>query len=127
MRKIAILTNKAPRPAGNYSQAISTRNFIFLSGQIGLSPKSGKLCSNDFHQQLSQVFLNLAAVCESSGYSLNDIAKMTVYLTDLSNSQILNATIEKFFCEPYPARAVIGASMLPFDSLVEIEAIIEKT
>lgn len=126
MKKIAILTDRAPKPAGNYSQAISTRNFIFLSGQIGLMPDSGKLCSDAFGKQLNQVFSNLAAVCESCGYSLNHIAKMTVYLTDINNSKILNDEIEKLFCAPYPARSVVGVSKLPLDSLVEIEAIIEK-
>ena len=126
MIKIAISTNEAPRPVGSYSQAISTKNFIFISGQIGLEPKSGKMCSKTFEKQLNQVFLNLSAICKGSGHTVNDIAKLTVYLSDLDNTQALNLAIPKFFAEPYPARAVIGVSNLPLEALVEIEAIIEK-
>ena len=67
MRKIAISTNDAPKPVGNYSQAISTKNSIFISGQIGLEPKTGKICSSEFESQLNQVFQNLSAICEGSG------------------------------------------------------------
>ena len=126
MRKIAISTNDAPRPVGNYSQAISTKNSIFISGQIGLEPKTGKICSSEFESQLNQVFQNLSAICEGSGHTLDDIAKMTVYLSDLNNTQKLNLLIPKFFNNPYPARAVVGASRLPLNALVEIDAIIEK-
>ena len=126
MRKIAISTNEAPRPVGNYSQAISTQNLIFISGQIGLEPKTGRICSSEFEKQLNQVFQNLSAICEGSGHTLDDIAKMTVYLSDLNNTQTLNLLIPKFFNTPYPARAVVGASKLPLDALVEIDAIIEK-
>lgn len=127
MRKIAISTNEAPRPVGNYSQAISTQNLVFISGQIGLEPKTGKICSSKFEKQLNQVFQNLSAICKGSGHTLNDIAKMTVYLSDLNDTQALNQLIPKFFNNPFPARAVVGASKLPLDALVEIEAIIEKT
>ena len=127
MRKIAISTNDAPKPVGNYSQAISTKNSIFISGQIGLEPKTGKICSSEFESQLNQVFQNLSAICEGSGHTLDDIAKMTVYLSDLNNTQKLNLLIPKFFNNPYPARAVVGASRLPLNALVEIDAIIEKT
>ena len=126
MRKIAISTNDAPKPVGNYSQAISTKNSIFISGQIGLEPKTGKICSSEFESQLNQVFQNLSAICEGSGHTLDDIAKMTVYLSDLNNTQKLNLLIPKFFNNPYPARAVVGASRLPLNALVEIVAIIEK-
>ena len=126
MSKIAISTNKAPRPVGSYSQAISTKNFIFISGQIGLDSKSGKMCSMVFEEQLNQVFQNLSAICISSGYTMNDIAKLTVFLLNLNDTKTLNLAISKFFTGPYPARSVIGASKLPLDALVEIEAVIEK-
>ena len=100
MRKIAISTNDAPKPVGNYSQAISTKNSIFISGQIGLEPKTGKICSSEFESQLNQVFQNLSAICEGSGHTLDDIAKMTVYLSDLNNTQKLNLLIPKFFNNP---------------------------
>tara|TARA_Y200000002_G_C22256858_1_gene486250 strand:- start:153 stop:536 length:384 start_codon:yes stop_codon:yes gene_type:complete len=126
MTKIAISTNGAPSPVGSYSQAISTKDLIFVSGQIGLEPKSGLMCSMDFEKQLNQVFLNLSAICEGSGHTLNDIAKLTVYLSDLNDIQALNLAIPKFFVDPYPARAVVGTTSLPLNALVEIEAIIEK-
>ena len=126
MGKIAISTNKAPNPVGNYSQAVSSKDFIFISGQIGIIPDSGKLCSQDFKEQLNQVFLNISAICASCGCNLDDVIKMTVYLTDLTTTQILNKSIEEFFCQPYPARAVVGASNLPLGSLVEIETVVEK-
>jgi reactive intermediate/imine deaminase len=84
-----------------------------------------KLVEGSFEQQISRVFENLKAVAEAAGGSLADVAKLTVYLTDLANYPTVNEVIPRFFEEPFPARAVIGVAALPLGVAVEIEAIAE--
>ena len=120
MRKIAISTNDAPKPVGNYSQAISTKNSIFISGQIGLEPKTGKICSSEFEKQLNQVFQNLSAICEGSGHTLDDIAKMTVYLSDLNNTQKLNLLIPKFLITPIQQELWLAHQDFPLTRLLRL-------
>ncbi len=111
------------QPIGAYSPAVKAGNLIFLSGQIPLNPANMMLCSNNIAEQVSQVFQNLAALCEEHNGSLHKIVKLTVYLIDLTNVKLVNEIIEKLWQDNYPARAVIGVSALPRDSLIEVEAI----
>lgn len=118
-----IHTEAAPKAIGTYSQAIQVNNLVFLSGQIGIAANQSVLVSDDFELQAQQVLKNLEAVCEASGGSLNDIAKITVYLTDLSNFGTLNKLMEKSFAAPYPARATVEVKQLPKQAKIEIDAI----
>ena len=118
-----ISTDKAPAAIGTYSQAVATGQLVFISGQIPLDPESMTLVSDDVTAQTRQVFDNLAAVAEAAGGSLNDLVKLTVYLLDLGNFQIVNEVMAERFSEPYPARAAIGVAGLPKDAAVEVEAI----
>ncbi|MBA2656946.1 MAG: RidA family protein [Tatlockia sp.] len=119
----AIHTDLAPASIGTYSQAIRCNDTVYLSGQIPLDPQTMQLCSIDIRLQINQVFDNLAAVCEAAGGSLAKIAKLNVYLTDLNHFPLVNEAMARYFSEPYPARAAIGISALPRDSLIEIDGI----
>ena len=118
-----IHTDLAPKAIGTYSQAIRCGNTVYLSGQIPLNPETMQLCDEDIKLQIAQVFENLSAVCEAAGGSLSHIAKLTIYLTDMTNFHMINDAMTRYFLDPYPARVVIGVSELPRGSKVEVDAI----
>ena len=122
--KLSIKTPDAPQAIGPYSQAIKKGSLVFLSGQIPLVPGTAELVGTDLAEQTQQVFKNLQTVAEASGGGLNDIVKLTIYLTDLSAFAIVNEIMASYFIEPYPARATIEISALPKSALVEVEAIL---
>ena len=123
--KKTISTDLAPAAIGTYSQAVETSGrLVFLSGQIPLDPGSMELVSDDVAEQTEQVFRNLAAVAEAAGGTLDDLAKLTVFLTDLSDFGTVNEVMAKHVNEPYPARAAVGISELPRGASVEIEGIL---
>lgn len=121
--KQVIKTQQAPEPIGAYSQAIKAGNTVYLSGQIPLDPHSGELIISNIEAQTEQVFKNMTAVAEAAGGSLNHMVKLTIFLTDLANFPIVNATMAKYFNEPYPARSTVEISALPKGVAVEIEGI----
>ncbi|BFM18635.1 RidA family protein [Maricurvus nonylphenolicus] len=121
--KAIIHTDNAPEAIGTYSQAVKTGNTVYLSGQIALDPQKMELVSEDFAEQAHQVFKNLSAVCEASGGSLNDIVKLNLFLTDLSNFPIVNEIMSQYFAEPYPARAAVGVKELPKGAIVEADGV----
>ena len=126
MEKEIIKTDKAPAAIGTYSQAIKVRaNLLtFVSGQIPLDPTSGELIGGDFDEQAHQAFINLRAIIEESGGRMSNCVKINAYLTDLENFAEFNIVMAHYFAEPFPARAAVGVSSLPKNSLVEIEAIV---
>lgn len=121
--KTPISTDRAPAAIGTYSQAIRSGDTIYLSGQIPLDPETMEFVGTAPAAQIHQVFRNLSAVCEAAGGSLNDIVRLSVYLTDLGNFAMVNEIMAEYFSEPYPARAAIGVAALPRDALVEMDAI----
>ena len=124
MNRRRIHTDNAPKAIGTYSQAVQTGETVYLSGQVPLDPATMKVVDGPIEQQIEQVFKNLRAVAEAAGGSMANIAKLTVYLTDLGNFSQVNEVMARFFEEPYPARAVIGAASLPLGVPVEIDAIL---
>ncbi len=124
MTRSIISTEKAPQAIGTYSQAVKIDNTVYLSGQIPLVPETMELVEGDMRVQISQVFNNLTAVAEASGGSLADVAKLNIYLTDLSHFPLVNEVMSEFFSEPYPARAAVGVAELPKASLVEMDAVL---
>lgn len=120
--KEAIQTKNAPLPAGTYSQAIKVGNTVYLAGQIPTDPHTNELVTGT-EAQFDQVFKNMAAVAEAAGGKLDQIVKLTVYLLDFGHFPLVNATMAKYFSEPYPARTTIGVATLPKNAIVEIEAI----
>ena len=123
MAKQIIATDNAPGAIGAYSQAVKVGDTVYLSGQIPLDPKTMEVVDGGVEAQIKQVFTNLAAVCEAAGGSLEDIVKLTVYLTDLGDFAKVNEAMAGFFEAPYPARAAIGVAQLPKDVPVEVEGV----
>ncbi len=123
MSRQVIHTENAPAAIGTYSQAILVGETLYLSGQIGLDPYSMELVEG-IEAQIRRVFDNLKAVCEAAGGSLADIAKLNIFLTDLSNFQLVNQIMGEYFAQPYPARAALGVASLPKGALVEMDGVV---
>lgn len=123
MTKEIIYTDEAPQAIGTYSQAVKSGQTVYLSGQIPLVPGSGDLVKGDIRTQITRVIENLRAVAVAAQGSLDDIAKLNVYLTDLSHFPLINEVMAEFFSEPYPARAAVGVAALPKGADVEMDAI----
>ena len=116
----------APAAIGPYSQAIDAGDFVFLSGQVPIDPKTGELVTGDISVQTDRVLDNLGAVLEAAGCSFADVVKTTIYLMDLGDFQAVNATYAKRFGETPPARAPVQVAALPKGARVEIDAIAKK-
>lgn len=123
MRQI-IHTEAAPKAIGIYSQAVRCGNTVYLSGQIPLDPATGELVGGDIQAEVERAFANLRAVCEAAGGSLDRLAKVNVFLTDLAHFPVVNAVMERLFTAPYPARAAIGVAQLPRGARVEVDGIL---
>jgi len=128
MLKRAIHTDAAPKAIGPYSQAMHCGDTVYLSGQIGLDPATMELVTG-VEPQIRRVFENLKAVATAAGGGLDDVVRLTVYLTDLGNFTRFNEIMASYFTAPYPARATLGVASLPRGAHVEIDAImvLEKT
>lgn len=127
MSRTIIQTDKAPQAIGTYSQAVKCNNTVYMSGQIPLVPETMVLVEGDMEVQISRVFDNLQAVAQAAGGSLQDIAKLNIFLTDLNNFALVNEVMARYFKQPYPARAAIGVASLPKGAEVEMDAVMELT
>lgn len=125
MSKVIISTDKAPAAIGTYSQAVKIGTTVYLSGQIPLVPATMQMVSENFAEQTQQVFENLTAVCQAAGGSLNDMVKVSIFLTDLSNFATVNEIMSKYFSAPFPARAAVQVSALPRGAQIEIDGVME--
>ncbi len=127
MQRQIIHTDKAPAAVGTYSQAVKVNtgssSTVYVSGQIGLDPKTMVL-KEGFRAQAEQVMDNLTAICIEAGGSLADVVKFNVSLTDLADFNALNELFVERLSEPYPARAAVQVAALPKGAVVEIEAIL---
>ena len=121
--KIVITSGNAPAALGPYSQGIRVGDFIFLSGQIGLNPKTGDVVSGGIKEQTDQVFKNISSVLDVAGSGLYQIVKTTVFMKSLADFGDMNAVYGKYFVESPPARSTVEVTRLPKDVLVEIECI----
>jgi len=126
MSKDIISTDKAPQAIGTYSQAIGHGSLVFLSGQIPLDPASMEVVTGGIENQIRRVFDNLAAVCAAAGGSLDDIVKLTVFLTDMGDFPQVNTIMGQYFTAPYPARAAVQVAALPKGVNVEMDAILAR-
>ena len=123
MEKSSIQTDAAPKAIGTYSQAVRAGETVYLSGQIGLDPASMQLAEG-IEAQIVRVFENLKAVANAAGGGLDNVVKLTVFLTDLGHFARVNEIMAKYFHEPYPARAAVGVATLPRGALVEMDAVL---
>jgi len=126
MSKEIISTDKAPQAIGTYSQAVRHGGLVFLSGQIPLDPASMEVVPGGIENQIRRVFDNLAAVCAAAGGSLDDIVKLTVFLTDMGDFPQVNTIMGQYFTAPYPARAAVQVAALPKGVNVEMDAILAR-
>jgi 2-iminobutanoate/2-iminopropanoate deaminase len=123
MGKKVIQTEKAPKPIGPYSQAIRAGNFIFLSGQIPIDPKTEELVKGDIRQQTRQVLENIRGVLESQGLGMQDVVKVTIFLKDMGSFNQMNEVYATYFSSSPPARSTVEVAKLPRNAEIEIEAI----
>ena len=124
MPRLPVATGHAPAAIGPYSQAVQSGRTVYLSGQIPLDPVTGQLVEGDIAAQARRVFDNLRAVCEAAGGSLDDVARVGIYLMDLEDFAAVNAVMAEAFTAPYPARSTIQVSGLPRGARVEVDAIL---
>ena len=124
MSKTPIHSDKAPAAIGTYSQAIRHGNTVYLSGQIPLNPETMEMVEGNIDAEIRQVLDNLSAVCQAAGGTLDNIVRLSVYLTDLAHFGRVNEIMSAYFNEPYPARAAIGVASLPRGATVEMDAVL---
>ncbi|MDZ4263721.1 MAG: RidA family protein, partial [Pseudomonadota bacterium] len=118
-------TDKAPKAIGTYSQAVKVGNTVYLSGQIPLVPETMQMVEGDMEANIRRVFDNLKAVAEAAGGSLQDIAKLNIFLIDLGHFALVNQVMADYFQQPYPARAALGVATLPRGAAVEMDGVME--
>jgi 2-iminobutanoate/2-iminopropanoate deaminase len=119
-----INTDKAPKSAGPYSQAIKAGNFVFCSGQIGLNPKTNQLVTGGVEKETKQTLKNLLEVLKASKLSFKNVVKSEIFLTDIKNFEKVNKIYGEFFLkDPKPARVTVEVSNLPKGASIEISCI----
>ena len=123
--KREIKTEQAPQAIGPYSQGIATKCLVFVSGQIPVDPVTG-LVENDIYLATKLVLKNIEGVLSAEGLTMNDVAKTTVFMTNLGDFAKMNEAYESVFSAPYPARSTVGVCALPKGVFVEIECIAVK-
>jgi len=123
MKREIIATDKAPAAIGPYSQGVKVGNFIFVSGQIPIDPKTGKIVGNDIMVQTKRVLENIKAVLEAAGANLTNVVKTTVYLVDMYDFNTMNEIYATYFSENPPARSTVEVSKLPKGSKIEVDVI----
>jgi 2-iminobutanoate/2-iminopropanoate deaminase len=123
MDKKVIHTDKAPKAIGPYSQSIQAGDFLFLSGQIPLDPKTGELVNGDIRDQTNQVLKNIKSILESQKLGMGNVVKVTIFLKDIGNFNQVNEVYATYFPSSPPARSTIEVAKLPRNAEIEIEAI----
>ena len=124
MSRQIIHTDRAPQAIGTYSQAVRVGHTVYVSGQVPLDPKTGQLVSGDIEAEIRRAFDNLLAIVTAADGTFSQVAKVTVFLTDLAHFPKVNEVMATYFRKPYPARAAVGVAQLPRGARVEIECIL---
>ena len=126
-KKTIIRSDKAPLPIGPYSQAVLAGNFLFVSGQIALTPDTGELVTDDIRSETNRVMENIGAILASASLNFNDVVKSTIYLTDLGNFSVVNEVYGQYFEDKTaPARETVEVAKLPKNVNVEISMVAIK-
>ena len=123
--KKTVNSQKAPKPIGPYSQAVQAGNFLFVSGQLAIDPKEGKLIVENINLQTRQVMENINAILEVAGYSLKDVVQSSIYLSSMSLFEEFNSEYAKYFENDFPARTTVGVE-LKLGALVEVSIVAYK-
>lgn len=122
MKKI-VFTDKAPVPAGAYSQAVECNGTLYIAGQVAIDPETGRVIEGGIKEQTLRVMKNIGAILEAAGYSFGDVVKSTCLLSDIADFQKMNEIYASFYHENPPARAAYAVKALPLGALIEIETI----
>ncbi|MEM3851431.1 MAG: RidA family protein [Methanomassiliicoccales archaeon] len=123
MQMKRVNSSDAPKAIGPYSQAVDTGTLLFVSGQLGLDPKTGAFASEDAAEQTAQCLRNLEAILKTAGLGKGNVVKTTVFVTDLREFEKINNAYASFFGEERPARSTVQVAALPRGGKVEIEAV----
>ena len=123
MSKIVVSSPDAPAALGPYSAGIKTGEMVFLSGQLGLDPQTGKLAEGGVVAQAQQSLKNIEALLAAAGATFDNVVKTTVFLADIADFNAVNEVYGSRFSEPYPARSAVQVGALPAGGLVEIEVV----
>ena len=123
MPKKVILTDKAPKPIGPYSQAVQAGGFLFCSGQIPIDPQTGAISAQDVEGQTRQVMANIQAVLEAGGCNWGSVVKTTIFLQSMNDFARVNEIYAGYFKTDPPARSTVEVARLPKDVKVEIEVV----
>lgn len=123
-----IETQNAPTAIGPYSQAVKVKisegKLVFVSGQLPIDPKSGKLISGNISMMTKQVFSNIEAILKASGTDFSEVVRVDVFLKDMNDFGEMNEVYKQYLnTQPYPARQTIQAGQLPLDAPIEISCI----
>jgi 2-iminobutanoate/2-iminopropanoate deaminase len=118
-----IFTLNAPEPIGPYSQGIQVGNFLYLSGQLPLNPKTGKLVEGNIRKQTRQIFGNIKEILNAAGSGLSRVVKSTVFMLDLKEFSEMNEVYSEYFKNPFPARSTVQVANLPAKARIEIEVV----
>jgi len=122
MRDI-VTTDRGPKPIGPYSQAVKANGFLYVSGQLGLDPKTGDMVEGGIAEQTERAMNNLKGIVEAGGSKLSHAVRTTIYLKDMNDFAAMNEVYGKFFTAAAPARSTVQVARLPKDALVEIDII----
>jgi 2-iminobutanoate/2-iminopropanoate deaminase len=125
MTGIAITSSELPPPLGPYSRAIEAGGFLYVSGQVGQDPTTGKLVSGGVAAETERVFANLAAVLRAAGKTFDDVVRAGVFLTKMDDFAAMNGVYAKTFTEPFPARTTVAVAVLPLGACVEIDLVVK--
>lgn len=123
MERTIIYTDGAPKPIGPYSQAIKTGNTLYVSGQIPMVPATGEMISDDISKATDRVMKNIWAILNTANMDFSNVVKCTLFVTNLQDFPIINATYEKYFEYDAPARETVEVKALPKGAIVEISCI----
>jgi 2-iminobutanoate/2-iminopropanoate deaminase len=125
--KIVVTSDKAALPIGPYSQGIQAGDFVFVAGEKGIDPKTGKMVPGGIGAETRQTIENIKAIVEEAGASLDDAVASVVYLTDINEFEEMNEVYAEYFKENPPGRTTVGVSALPAGARVEITVTVMKT
>lgn len=121
-----IISEKAPGAIGPYSQAVETKDYIFVSGQLPIDVNTGEFAGDTIREQTKQSLHNVKVILEEFGIGMENVCKTTVLMQDISMFADMNEVYGTFFSKPFPARAAYEVAKLPKGALVEIEVVAEK-
>ena len=125
MSKIAIASPELAPPVGPFSPAIKVDGFIYVSGQVGQHPATGKVVEGGIAAETERVLQNLSAVLEAAGKSFDDVVRAGVFLTSMNDFVVMNGIYARYFSQPFPARTTIAVAALPLGACIEIDLVVK--